>query len=115
MAEATGIRDKEAGAYAKESTDLKTNIAALSKAITAIDNGMAGGFLQTDAAQVLKKAIMSNNNIMDADREDVMAFLSADSTYSPSSGSISGILKTMNDEMSKSLDALVTEEDAAIA
>jgi len=115
MAEATGIRDKEAAAFAKESTDLKTNIAAMSKAITAIDNGMAGGFLQTDAAKILKQAVMSSSNIMDADREDVMAFLSADSNYSPSSGSISGILKTMNDEMTKSLDSLVKEEDAAIA
>jgi len=115
MAEATGIRDKEAAAYDKESTDLKTNIAAMSKAITAIDNGMAGGFLQTDAARILKQAVMSSSNIMDADREDVMAFLSADSKYSPSSGSISGILKQMNDEMSKSLDSLVKEEDAAIA
>jgi len=108
MAEATGIRDKEAAAFAKESTDLKTNIAAMSKAITAIDNGMAGGFLQTDAAKILKQAVMSSSNIMDADREDVMAFLSADSNYSPS-GSISGILKTMNDEMTKSLDSLVKE------
>jgi chromosome segregation ATPase len=58
---------------------------------------------------------MSSSNIMDADREDVMAFLSADSNYSPSSGSISGILKQMNDEMSKSLDSLTKEEDAAIA
>merc|ERR1719223_1035322 len=115
MAEATGIRNKEAGAYAKESSDLKTNIAALNKAVTAIDNGMAGGFLQTDTAQVLKQAIMSSSNIMDADRQDVMAFLSGDSSYSPSSGSISGILKQMGDEMSKSLASCKSEEESAIA
>jgi len=115
MAEATGIRNKEAGAYAKESGDLKTNIAALNKAVTAIDNGMAGGFLQTDTAQVLKQAIMSSSNIMDADRQDVMAFLSGDSSYSPSSGSISGILKQMGDEMSKSLASCKSEEESAIA
>jgi septal ring factor EnvC (AmiA/AmiB activator) len=115
MAEATGIRDKEAAAYAKESTDLKTNLAALGKAITAIDNGMAGGFLQTDTAKVLKQAIIASSNLMDADREDVMAFLSGDSSYSPSSGSISGILKTMKDEMSASLDSTTKDEDAAIA
>jgi len=115
MAEATGIRNKEADAYAKESGDLKTNIAALSKAVTAIDNGMAGGFLQTDTAQVLKNAIMASSNIMDADRQDVMAFLSGDSSYSPSSGSISGILKQMGDEMSKSLASSTSEEEAAIA
>lgn len=115
MAEATGIRNKEAGAYAKESGDLKTNIAALNKAVTAIDNGMAGGFLQTDTAQVLKQAIMASSSIMDADRQDVMAFLSGDSSYSPSSGSISGILKQMGDEMSKSLASCKSEEESAIA
>jgi len=115
IAEATGIRAKEAGAYALESGDLKTNVAALSKAITAIDNGMAGGFLQTDAANVLKKAVLSSAVIMDADRQDIMAFLSNDASYSPSSGSISGILKTMNDEMSKSLASCTSEEESAIA
>jgi len=115
IAEATGIRAKEAGAYALESGDLKTNVAALNKAITAIDNGMAGGFLQTDAANVLKKAVLSSAVIMDADRQDIMAFLSNDASYSPSSGSISGILKTMNDEMSKSLASCTSEEESAIA
>jgi len=115
IAEATGIRAKEAAAYALESGDLKTNVAALNKAITAIDNGMAGGFLQTDAANVLKKAVLSSAVIMDADRQDIMAFLSNDASYSPSSGSISGILKTMNDEMSKSLASCTSEEESAIA
>jgi len=115
MAEATGIRAKEAAAYAQESGDLKVNVAAMNKAITAIDNGMAGGFLQTDAAQVLKKAVLSNSDIMDADRQDIMAFLSSDSSYSPSGGSISGILKTMVDEMSKSLASLTSDEDSSIA
>merc|ERR1712079_950973 len=47
IAKATGIRDKEAAAFAKDSADKKTNIAALKKAIAAIEAGMAGKFLQT--------------------------------------------------------------------
>jgi len=64
---------------------------------------------------VLKKAIMSSANIMDADRQDIMAFLSGDESYSPSSGGISGILKQMGDEMSKSLASCTAEEESAIS
>merc|ERR1719487_2147255 len=46
MAKATAIREKEHEAYLKESGVLKANIDALSKAIPAIERGMAGGFLQ---------------------------------------------------------------------
>jgi outer membrane protein TolC len=42
IAEATAIREKEAGEFAGVSTDLKTNIAAIGKAIKAIEAGMGG-------------------------------------------------------------------------
>merc|ERR1719272_1198681 len=66
---------------------------------------MAGGFLQTNLAQVLKKLILTNSNLLDADRQDIMAFLSGgqNGQYVPQSGQITGILKTINDEMTKSL------------
>merc|ERR1719232_1704875 len=41
MAEATAIRDKEAATFTKESNDLKTNIAAITKAVAAIEKGQA--------------------------------------------------------------------------
>merc|ERR1719384_2071152 len=47
IAKATGIREKEAAAFAKDSADKKTNIAALNKAVAAIEAGAAGKFLQT--------------------------------------------------------------------
>merc|ERR1719195_1355711 len=50
VATATALREKEAAAFAKESSDLKTNIAALAKATAAIEGGMAGSFLQNAAA-----------------------------------------------------------------
>merc|ERR1719159_2077064 len=50
MAEATAIREKEAAAFAKESGDLKTNIAAITKAVDALEKGAGGAFLQTQAA-----------------------------------------------------------------
>merc|ERR1719387_1216911 len=49
IAKATAMREKEASEFASESAMLKSNIDALSKAIPAIENGMAGAFLQTAA------------------------------------------------------------------
>merc|ERR1719235_3000564 len=49
----------------------------------------------------------------DADREDVMAFLSASQGYVPQSGQISGILKTIEDEMTKSLQDATADEKSA--
>jgi len=63
MAEATAIREKEAGAFAKESSDLKTNIAAIGKAVAALEQGQAGAFLQTEAASVLKTLVENNDKL----------------------------------------------------
>merc|ERR1719375_373944 len=73
--EATAIREKEAAAFATESGELKTNLAAIGKAIAALEKG-AGG-----------------------------AFLAGESTgeYAPQSGQITGILKQMSDTMSATL------------
>jgi len=113
IAKATGIRNKEAGAFAKESGDLKTNIAALDKAIPAIENGMSG-FLQTNSASVLRSLSISLN-MSPVDREMLTSFLSSKSGYAPASGEILGILKTMHDEMSKDLSDTTDAENAAIA
>merc|ERR1719399_2566145 len=52
----------------------------------------------------------------DVDRQDLMAFLSGGqgSEYVPQSGQITGILKTLKDEMEKSLADATSEEDASI-
>merc|ERR1719160_2141093 len=47
IAKAKAIREKEAKAFAVESGDSKSNIAALGKAIPAIEKGMEASFLQT--------------------------------------------------------------------
>lgn len=112
IAKATGIRNREAGAFAKESGDLKTNIAALDKAIPAIENGMSG-FLQTNTASVLR-SLSINLNMSPVDREMLTSFLSSKSGYAPASGEILGILKTMSDEMSKDLSDTTDAENAAI-
>merc|ERR1711956_122351 len=108
MAEATAIREKAAA---------DKDIAAVAKAVAALEKGMAGAFLQTDVAQTLKNVVSSRKQLMEDDREDLMAFLSnAQGTeYAPQSGQITGILKTMGDEMAAGLAEATKAEEAAIA
>merc|ERR1719329_1082983 len=113
IATATALREKEATAFAKESSDLKTNIDALAKAIPAIEKGM-GGFLQTKAATVLQQLSVSMD-MSNVDRQMLTSFLTAKSGYAPASGEIVGILKTMNDEMVADLEQSTADETAAIA
>jgi hypothetical protein len=118
MAEATALREKEAAEFAGVSTDLNTNIAAIKKATAAIEKGMAGAFLQTTEASLLKKLVMSESTVLlDVDRQDLAAFLAGGSNdeYAPASGAITGILKQMTDTMVKSLDEATATETAAIA
>jgi len=113
MGAATELRKKEAGAFAKESGDLKTNIAALAGAIAALEKGM-GGFLQTsNAASVRRIAI--DADMSSTDREVLMAFLQGSTSYAPQSGQITGILKQMKDTMAKSLADCTAAEDESKA
>jgi len=113
MAEATALREKEKAEFDKNTADLKANLAAMAKAIAAVEKGM-GGFLQTAAASTLRKLVMSSQKMLDADRQDVLSFLSADSDYAPASGEIVGILKQMHDEMSADFKEAEDAENKAI-
>merc|ERR1719482_1160950 len=59
IAKAEQIRGKENAAFQSESGTTSSNIDALSKAIPAIEKGMAGGFLQTSNAAVLRRLSVS--------------------------------------------------------
>jgi len=111
--EATALREKEAASFAAYKADADTNIAAITKAVTALENGMAGGFLQTDAAAVLKR-VVDKSDMVDADQQEVIAFLSGGNGYAPSSGEITGILKQMGDTMAANLADAVTTEDNSL-
>merc|ERR1712039_961806 len=139
MAEATEIRKKEAAAYAAERASYDSNLFALLGrcsvakpggeygrdecttmggkwvgAIDAIEAGMAGSFLQTGAAQVLLKLVQSKQNMLEADRDEIVSFLSGTSEYAPASGEIVGILKQMADEMGAGLKEAMAAEFAAV-
>merc|ERR1719420_1453011 len=114
MAEATTIREKEAGVFAAEKADADKNIAAVAKATAAVEKGMEGSFLQTADAQVLQKLVMGQSSMEDYDREELTAFLSSGQKYAPQSGQITGILKQMTDTMNKELAEATADEEAAI-
>lgn len=109
---ATQIRQKEAGAFGKERAELAANIAAITRAISALEKGLTG-FLQTSTAVVLKQAVLADENMEDADRNDVLAFLSGEQS-SPGTSQIIGILKQMKEDMSKSLAGISGDEQGAI-
>jgi DNA repair exonuclease SbcCD ATPase subunit len=115
LAKATAIREKEAKAFAAVASEAEANLGALAKAIPAIEKGM-GSFLQVGVGSVLKQLVISRD-MRSADRDLLAAFLenSQDSSYAPKSGEIVGILKTMEDEMSKDFADDKAEEATAIS
>jgi len=120
---AKAMREKGAAEFAKASAELQANIDALSKAIPAIENGMAApassgtvawaGLLQTGVASVLRRLSVSMD-MNPGDRDTLASFLSGSSSYVPQSGEIVGILKTMKDEMEADLADEKAAEEAAI-
>merc|ERR1719238_2016526 len=120
---AVEIRKKEAAAAKAETVNNQVYILALKKAIAALEKGMGGAFLQTGAATILKRLLQSDNqmisNLMEADRQDLTAFLDAPAygnEYVPQSQEIVGMLKQMLDEMiAGEKDGTATEEKAIIA
>jgi len=119
VAEATALRAKEAATHAEESSELTSNIGAMSKAIAALTKGMTGGFLQTNVASVLQRVVADTTDLNEIDRQTLTSFLSGqqgeDDEYVPSSGQVTGILKELKDTMSKSLADTTATEDSAVA
>ena len=112
MAQATALRQKEATLFSSFKAEYETNIAAIAKAVDALSKGVAGSFLQTPAAEILKR-VVSRGVMPEADQETVTAFLTQSTEYAPQSGEIIGILKELGDTMAASLsDATSTEQDA---
>jgi len=117
VAEATGIRAKEKAAFDKEKDEDTTDLTAVRKASKALMGGMGGAFLQSPAAGVLRKLVSNKEDMNSADREDVLSYLSVDSSdgeETPESMQIVGILNTMSDEMSKEIAEAEAEEAKGI-
>jgi predicted nucleic acid-binding Zn-ribbon protein len=112
IATAEGIREKDAEAFEAESSNLKSNIDALSKAIAAIQKGTSG-FLQTRAATTLRR-LMESLDMTVADHDLLSAFLSGSEEYDPQSGEILGILKQLQDHLRADLQEVQQQEAVAV-
>jgi hypothetical protein len=117
LAKAKAIRAKEAKEYAAEKTETESNIAALEKAIPAIEKGLGASFIQTNTGMADRLRQLSVSMDMESADRDLLASFLADGSTSKGSGSseILGILKEMHDEMNKDLDDLNAQEESSIA
>merc|ERR1719265_2345496 len=116
MADATAIREKEAAAFASEHDDLTTNIAAIKKAVAALEAGAYAAFVQTDAGAVLRKVLTANMKLIDSESPELLSFLSGTqgAGYAPQSGEVIGILKQLGDKMSAALGEAGAAEAKAV-
>jgi len=115
MSKATALRDTESKAALKFKSDSDVNISAIAAAVKAIEKGMAGSFLQTSSANMLRQYAMERATMSDSDRQALLSFLSGSSDYAPKSGQIVGILKELSDEMAATLSDAQKEEAEAQA
>jgi len=112
-AEATAIRKKEKAVFDKDLADITANLAAIFKATGAIQKGMGSSFLQSTDAEVLRKVVNAHENMIESQRQEVLAFLSGQIYASPG-GEIVDILKQMSDTMSAHEKDLVAREVTAL-
>merc|ERR1719240_1637597 len=121
LAKATKIREKEHAEYLELTGESKENLDAMTAAIAALEKGMGSGFLQskTQLMDRLHKILSVAQSLDNYQRSVVTAFLSGGQNpygdYHSQSGEIVGILKTMKDEMDKTLNGAVTDEEKAAA
>jgi chromosome segregation ATPase len=117
VAEATSLREKENKDWTYTKDNHVANIAAIVKAVAALEKGMAGEFLQTSQASRVLQAVNSMKDMLEEDRQQVVSFLSGNPFshgYAAQSGQIVGILKQMGDSMSTALAEMMAAEEKAV-
>eukprot|EP00419_Tripos_fusus_P028363 CAMPEP_0172726574 /NCGR_PEP_ID=MMETSP1074-20121228/91049_1 /TAXON_ID=2916 /ORGANISM="Ceratium fusus, Strain PA161109" /LENGTH=225 /DNA_ID=CAMNT_0013553639 /DNA_START=59 /DNA_END=736 /DNA_ORIENTATION=+ len=116
MAKAKTIRTKEAAAMASQKAEFDSTMKAVVQAVAALEEGVAGGFLQTDSAQILRDFLHNDVELAEADREALTSFLARSdaSTFASQSGQIIRILEKIPDTMSAHLAEATRAEEEAI-
>jgi len=116
LEEATVLRNKENAAFEETKADMETNLKAMAGAIPALEKGMGGAsFVQMPEAGVIRKLADASPSLDPMDKKTLMSFLEQSGDYAPQSGQIVGILKAMEDDMKKSLEEAVSDEEKAVA
>ncbi|CAE7231897.1 bath-40 [Symbiodinium natans] len=108
------LRQKDAKDYVTLKAESEKSIAAVEKAIAALEKGLAGSFLQTSDADVLRQMV-SSANLRVSDRDALASIFAAedDSASSPSSSMVVGTLQSMRDSMKEDQTAADTRETEA--
>jgi hypothetical protein len=115
LAEAISIRDNEKSAYDAEHASKKGTFEALGKAIPAIEGGLSGASLvQAPGLNLatLRKAVTTANQVLTSgNKKTILGFLEG---RTPGSSEILGMLKSMKDEMSRTLASMEKSEASAV-
>jgi len=122
LEQATMLREKEAKKFSYDEKDTKSNIAAMAKAIPAIEQGMGGAALmqmpgQTAKMEKFRRYVEVTKLVSNDERTEILSFLdqgSDEQSQSQGAGEILGILKNMKDEMEKDLADLQAQEKTDI-
>lgn len=112
LSSAEELRQKEATDYTKlkeETQKTQKNLAAIGKAIAAIEKGLSGSFLQTDEAEELRQ-VVSTANLRLSDWDALAALLAGEM---PQSSSIVGVLQSMRDSMEEDQSSAESREAGA--
>jgi len=112
MAEATGLRKKEAADFSKETAESRAEIAQMSKALASLEGGLASAFLQSRSASELQRIVNAKEEMAEEDRQVLLSFLSGSAGQHESSPVV-GILKTMKEEMAQGLSESESTEAEA--
>jgi len=116
---ASTIRAKESDSFSKHAQMAKFSINALSKAIPQLEGGVsASSFMQQEDSPDLRRVIEITRFLTSGQREQVLSFLDdglADNSGAPSApvAEIVGVLKSLQDDMTKDFDSASTSEKAA--
>jgi len=115
LAEATNIRDNEKAAYDAEHASKTGTFEALGKAIPAIEGGLAGASLvQAPGLNLatLRRAVTTANQVLTSGNKKML--LKFFQGQQPGSSEILGMLKSMKDEMSRTLASMEKSEAASV-
>merc|ERR1719253_661374 len=107
-------RAKDKAAFDAYSTEAKTNLAAMKKAVAALRKGMGEAFLQSGTASTVLKLAVSSTKLSAFDQNEVTQFLQGKAS-AESSGEIVGILEQMAENMAADLKEAEETEATAIA
>merc|ERR1719253_1895202 len=107
-------RAKDKSAFDAYSTEAKTNLAAMKKAVAALRKGMGEAFLQSGTASTVLKLAVSSTKLSAFDQNEVTQFLQGKAS-AESSGEIVGILEQMAENMAADLKEAEEQEAGGIS